>query len=115
MRRLWHILSGNSLSSERSLSLLLLASRALIKFCEDHDALEKAQQVRAVLAAVERDDRLAATRAFKAIPFGGMGTFCDWIPSAKYPNETDEYVNEVFVALTAQWYEFASEIFLPKE
>jgi hypothetical protein len=109
MRRLWHILSGNSLEFEQFTSLIG-TTKALIKFCEDHDAHDKARPLRVLLTAIESDDRLAATRAFKSIPFGGMGTFPDWIPPAKYPNETPDYVQEVFIALTIQWHELASAL-----
>lgn len=113
MRRLWQILSGNSLRFGRSVESTIRSTRALIKFCEDHDGEPNARRLRPVLAALEADDRLAAQRAFKAIPFGGMGTFNDWIPPAKYENETAEYVDEVFVALTLRWYELASELLVP--
>jgi len=112
MRRLWHILSGNSLRSERSLASAIRSTKALVKFCEDHDGVEKARQLRGVLASLEADDRLAAARAFKAIPFGGMGSFADWIPAVRFENETAEYVEEVFVALTVQWYELASSLLI---
>src|SRR6266705_1901162 len=107
------ILSGNSLTPDRSLAPMIHSTKALIKFCEDHDGVDKARQLRVVLAAVEANNRLAAVRAFKSIPFGGMGRFPDWIPPAKYENETPEYVQEVFVALTVQWYELASALLLP--
>jgi hypothetical protein len=113
VRRLWNILSGNSLTPGGSLAPMIQATKALIKFCEDHDGIDKARQLRVVLAAVEANDRLAAVRAFKSIPFGGMGTFTDWFPPAKYENETAEYVQEIFVALTVQWYELASALLLP--
>jgi hypothetical protein len=113
MRRLWHILSGNSLRFERSFASTIRSTKALVKFCEDHDGVDKARPLRGVLAALEADDRLAATLAFKRIQFGGMGTFNDWIPPAKYENESAEYVDEVFVALTVQWYELASALLVP--
>jgi hypothetical protein len=114
VRRLWHILSGNSLRFERSLASTVRATRVPAKFCDDHDAPDKARQVRAVLAALEADDRLAAARAFKAIPFGGNGTFADWWPPAAHERETEEYAGEVFVALTVHWYELASELLAPR-
>src|SRR4051812_31084996 len=98
VRRPWHILSGNSLTPNRSLPMLTLSTRALTKSCKAHAAPKKARQLHAVLAALQADDRLAATRAFKAIPFGGMGTFADWIPPAKFDHETPEYVEQVFAA-----------------
>jgi len=110
MRRLWHVLSGNSLRFERSLASAIRSTKALVKCCEDHDGADRARPLRDVLSALEADDRLAATQAFKRIPFGGMGTFNDWIPPVKYENETPEYVDEVFVALTVQWYEHASAL-----
>ena len=115
MRRLWHILSGNSLISERNLESIKLSTIALIQFCEDHDAADKTHELKNILAAIERDDRLAATRAFKSVHFGGMGSFADWIPPVKFANETEDYVQQVFIALTVQWYEFASEILLPRK
>src|SRR4051794_28234912 len=102
MRRLWHILSGNSLKPNHSLASLCQSTRALLKFCEDHDAPDKARALRAVLTALEADDRLAATRAFKAIPFGGNGSFADWFPPAKFANETPDYTEQVFIALAVQ-------------
>lgn len=112
-RKLWQIMSGNSLRFEQTLASMIRSTKALIKFCEDHDGPEKAGQLRVVPTAIEADDRLAATRALKSISFGGMGTFPDWMPPVKFVHETPEYVQEVFVALMLQWYELASSLLLP--
>ena len=110
MRRLWKILSGNTLVFYHSRTALVSVTKALIKFCEDHEGQFKVAPLRAVLSALEQDDKDAAEKAFKKIPFGGMGTFADWLPPAKFDNETPEYAREVFVALTVQWYELMSEM-----
>ena len=110
MRRLWKILSGNTFSFNSSLPTVVGATKALIKFCEDHEGDFKIGLLRIILSALERDDRVTAEKAFKKIYFGGNGSFADWLPPAKFENETPEYVQCVFIALTVQWYELMSEM-----
>jgi len=110
MRRLWKVLSGNTVAFYPSLSALVSATKALIKFCEEHEGEFKVAPLRIFLSALEHDDKFAAEKAFKGMYFGGINSFADWFPPAKFNNETPEYVQEVFVALTVQWYELMSEM-----
>ena len=80
----------------------LQAARALLKFCEDHQ--RPYPLLNDCIAALETGDRLATTRAMSKIPFGGMGTFNDWIPPVVFEHETGDYVWTVFEALTERWY-----------
>jgi hypothetical protein len=99
------MLSANSIKWHHAFSAGVGSTAALIKFCEEHD--RPVPQLRAVLDALEADDRRAAAEAFHSIPFGGMMCFNDWFPPAKLENETPEYVSEVFEALTERWYRLA--------
>ena len=96
---------ANSIKRHHAFASTVRGTEALIKFCEEHDRL--VPQLRMVLDALEDGDKRAAAEAFKAIPFGGMMCFNDWIPSVKFENETPEYVGEVFEALTERWYRLA--------
>jgi hypothetical protein len=75
------------------------ASTALLKFCEDHDRTEGLANLRACHKELKSGHPDKAVEAFRRIPLGGMGTFADWLPPAKYPHETPEYVSSVFEAL----------------
>jgi hypothetical protein len=66
--------------------------------------------LRSFLAALEADDRDAALKAFKSIPFGGNGSFADWIPPIKFENENAEYVQVVFEAINMKWYLAATRL-----
>lgn len=80
------------------------ATRALIKFCEDHgDEYPAVVELRSCLKALERGNVKAAVESYKKVPLGGMGCFNDWLPPVKFSNETPEYVQAVFEALTSQW------------
>ena len=80
------------------------AARALIKFCEDHSYNVAAlESIRACLRALNRNDVHGALGAYKKVPLGGMGCFNDWIPKAKFSNETAESVLDLFEVLVAYW------------
>ena len=96
-----------------SLALAIRTARALIKFCDEHDGQLKSAQLHALVTALEADDRPTATRVFKSM-LGGNGSFADWFPPVKFENETPEYVQEIFEALTGRWYKITSNILLPK-
>jgi hypothetical protein len=42
-------------------------------------------------------------RLMKMFLFGGMGCFNDWIPNAKFSNETPQYVADLCEVLVAYW------------
>jgi hypothetical protein len=85
-----------------SLDNLINSTRALLIFCRSHDR-EGLRDIEACLGFLEQNNFKAAFRWFKLVPFGGMGTFVDWFPPVKFPNEDPEYVDAVFNALCMQW------------
>ena len=58
----------------------------------------------ACATALEAEDFPTALKNFKAIPFGGMGTFNDFLPDVAYPHEDPNYVWVLDVALSERWY-----------
>ena len=80
------------------------ATKALIKFCEDHDYdVDGVEDLRACLKSLERNNIESAVQAYLRIPIGGMGCFDDWLPAAVFSHETPEYSRAVFEALVTQW------------
>jgi hypothetical protein len=80
------------------------ATRALIKFCEDHgDEYPSVAELRTCLKELQRGNIKAAVECYQKVPLGGMGCFNDWLPPVVFSNETPEYVQAVFEALTSQW------------
>jgi hypothetical protein len=91
MNRYYHNVSHDS---------LLSATRALLKFCRDHQYPEGGLvKLQACVAALEADDFRGAVMQFRAIPLGGMGCFNDWYPPVIYSGEDKDYVSEVFGGL----------------
>ncbi len=86
------------------LNLVIGATRALLKFCRDHQHAEGGlTDIQRCLDALQQQDIGAAMRCFKAVPRGGMGTFDDWWPPVVFAHEDKEYVCAVFEALTERW------------
>ena len=80
------------------------ATRALVKFCEDHGYdVGGVTELRSCLKALERGDVKAASDAYHRVPIGGMGCFNDWIVPVVFRHETPEYVQSVFDALLNEW------------
>lgn len=80
------------------------ATRALIKFCSDHDGDYPAiPDLHRCLRALEQGNIKAAVEFYQKVPLGGMGCFNDWLPPIVFSHETAEYVQAVFEALTSQW------------
>lgn len=81
------------------------ATRALLKFCEDHrDSRDDClTHIRACLRNLEAGDIRGAHREFKAVPFGGLGRFDDWLPPVVFPHEDLDYLWGVYDALCANW------------
>lgn len=84
---------------------LAILTRALAKFRREHGfPASGLSKVDACAAALEANDFDLARKHFRTIPFGGMGTFNDWLPSVAYPYEDANYVWAVDVALSERWY-----------
>jgi len=83
----------------------LRVTRALLKFCEDHDYPSMGlTEIRQSLKALERSDLRTAVECYRRVPLGGrMGYFDDWLPPVVFPRETAEYVQIVFRALVNEW------------
>jgi hypothetical protein len=79
------------------------ATRALIKFCEDHGDRSSVTELYTCLRALERGNIKAAVESYQKVPLGGMGCFNDWLPPVAFSHETSEYVQAVFEALTSNW------------
>jgi hypothetical protein len=81
------------------------ATAALLKFCQDHDRSEGSyiKSIELCKNSLEKEDVNTALQHYQDVPLGGNGTFLDWFPRAKYPNETDDYANQVFLALASRW------------
>jgi hypothetical protein len=80
------------------------ATRALLKFCADHESTHPAiGDIRACLAALEAGEKSNAVAAYNRVPLGKDG-FGDWWPPSMSPQEGDEYAWAVFEALGERWY-----------
>jgi len=97
-----------SMKSKSGYVLTVQAGNALVKFCEDHQRPYPALNV--CVSALEAGDFRASVVAFKKIPFGGNGCFGDWFPPVVFENETPEYVQGVFEALTERFYRLAVDL-----
>jgi hypothetical protein len=92
----------------------LRATRALIKYCEDHGYdVGGVQELRTCLKALNRKDMKSAVEAYSRIPLGGMGCFDDWLPPAVFTHETADYARAVFEALVTEW-NLLMKLSLPK-
>src|SRR5262249_36324359 len=92
----------------------LRATRALIKFCDDHGYdVGGVAELRTCQKALEKGDLERAIESYRKIPIGGMGCFNDWLPPAVFSHETAEYSQAVFEALVAQW-SMLMQLSLPK-
>jgi hypothetical protein len=81
-----------------------VATRALLKFCEEHQCDDPAWvHIRTCLAALQAGERTNAIKAYKMVKWGKDG-FSDWWPPVVVQSETNEYVAEVFRALTERWH-----------
>ena len=82
----------------------LRATRALLKFCEEHDYSEVGlAPVRECLAALQRKDIEQAVASYRLVPLGGNGCFNDWFPPVVFPHEDGDYSWAVFDALVERW------------
>ena len=81
------------------------ATRALLKFCTDHNRTdgEYVDSIRSCLSALKQRDISTALSHYQSVPLGGMMCFNDWWPPCIIEYETPEYVATVFEALTSHW------------
>lgn len=91
------------------------ATRALLKFCEDHRYQEECyatkdlDHIRECLQSLERGEKSSAVESFRRVPFGKEG-FGDWWPSVVFKHENEEYVWAEFEALVERWYRLMSSL-----
>jgi hypothetical protein len=86
------------------------ATRALLKFCDDHgNTVNAVNDLRACLAALQAGERSRAIAAFKCVPVCKDG-FSDWFPPAVSPMETEEYSWAVFEALVERWHRLMTSL-----
>jgi hypothetical protein len=96
---------GNLMHDSNYMSQQTSATKALIKFCEDHGYVSAyVDTLRKCLVALEEKDLATAVSHFRNVPLGRMGCFDDWWPKAAGNHETDEYACAVFEALTERWF-----------
>jgi hypothetical protein len=82
----------------------LRATRALLKFCEEHGYKSSwLVNIHDCASALEKGDLSAAFANYSAVPLGGNGCFNDWWPPIVYPHETEEYNWTVFESLVCNW------------
>jgi hypothetical protein len=82
----------------------VLATRVLIKFCEDHEYnTSMMTNLESCLKALQRNEIERAIKAYQSVPLGGMGCFNDRIPQPKFKNETSQSVDDLFIVLTSYW------------
>lgn len=85
------------------------ATKALVKFCEDHGYVSTyVDSLRKCLAALDEKDIASAVKHFRDVPLGRMGCFDDWFPRAAGKHESDEYACAVFEALVERWHRLMS-------
>jgi hypothetical protein len=83
---------------------LLGATRALLKFCRDHQYPEGGlKDLLECQTALEGEDFGLALFHFKRMSFGGMGRFDDWWPPVVSEQEDEAYVATVFEALVERF------------
>lgn len=80
----------------------LSATRALIKFIEDHHGGVDGD-LQACLRALEREDIDSAVQYARLVKPWGMGSLTDWYPPEVQPLETREYNEAVLLALVNHW------------
>ena len=86
------------------------ATRALLKFCDDHQCSHHdVSHVRACLAALEAGEKSNAIAAVKRIRIGKEG-FHEWWPKPIPPLETDEYAWAVFEAVFERWHRLITQL-----
>src|SRR4051812_33669123 len=93
--------------SDTDFTVLLLTGRALAKFRVEHGYPITAPGLADVVAcndALEAHDLPTALKHFRRIPFGGIGTFNDYIPTVAYEHEDVNYCWAIDVALLDRWY-----------
>jgi len=81
------------------------STHAMLKFCEDHEIEHGAvDHIRACLFHLEHDENYSAKVEYQKILWGKEG-FNDYYYWAKktFEHETEEYVEEVFHAMTERW------------
>jgi hypothetical protein len=87
-----------------SLDSQIRTTKALIKFCEDHNFVStRLELLKDCAAALEHNDVQRAVMINHQLPTGGNGALNDWWPPVVFPHETEEYVWAVFEALVTHW------------
>lgn len=82
----------------------LRATKALVKFCDDHhNETASLADIRLCQESLEDSDIEAAAEYYLRVPLGGNGCFNDWWPPVVFEHETEDYVSAVFEALVTQW------------
>jgi hypothetical protein len=92
-------------AKEQYINWQLRVTRALLKFCEDHNYPSLGlTEIRESLNSLVQGDIETAVEWYRKVPLGGrMGYFDDWLPPIVFPHETAEYLQIVFQALLTEW------------
>lgn len=86
------------------LEVQMRATRALLKFCRDHDYESKwIVNVARCLLLLEDGQVADAYAEYINVPLGGNGCFNDWWPPVVFAHEDEEFVWTEFEALCAHW------------
>lgn len=107
MPGLWKKVQGNieeTVLSSTNFLAELRATRALLKFCEDHgyEDISHTDLIKKCLTNLEKGRISDAVENYLALPQGKEG-FRDWWPKAKFQEETDDYAWAVFEGLADRW------------
>jgi hypothetical protein len=90
--------------TESNISAQLRYTKALIKFCVDHEySLDYLSSIKSCLTALENQSMKLAYEFYSKVPLGGNGCFNDWWPPVIFEHENSDYVWAVFEGLVSQW------------
>jgi hypothetical protein len=91
---------------ELRLKAQIKATRALLKFCQEHrHAPFWVQSLSDCLAALEQRDDARIVEVLERFNRSGMGSYLDWYPEVVFPNEDEDYVEVVWFGLNGYWRE----------
>jgi hypothetical protein len=79
---------------------------ALLKFCREHDCPPfYVERLSECLVAMNEKNISRIEELARVLGHAGMGSFLDWVPTAKFENEDPEYVDAIWNALVGHWLE----------
>ena len=87
------------------------ATRAMIKFCRDHQAPSNwIARLEELHEALDRKNLKELKEMYSIFRGGGMGSFIDWYPEVAHEGEDEDYVETIQWALSSYWHEIMRPI-----